>query len=913
MNQKISEWLDKYLPSQYRKFYTDPFTFKDNPILLREDRRDSRRKDRLLFITITLVTLSALICLLTWLFQKYYYHQPWVKSTYREFGGSHVTMMFLCTAGVHYWFVLHAVVRRTNTFFLEEYRRNSLLSLLCTQLPPFQLALQACAQPFRETMIIALTGLPIYLLLLASGGCGLIDLFGLYLLFTMTAFRPPRWTVPVFANVPVDNIQKRMNSGAAKTWGEFWFAFSFVLIPFGSTLLSVAFGRGWGSQSIGPIWYALPRSARDISDFFPITWVMVVARVLVTPIPYYHFILPPIVIILPLYLFARILGLWETSLNLRLGDSDISEALWDLPAYWRSRRLYGLLFPFLLLGYLWPIHIQTQHLSVFLYIQGGRLDQTIAGLWWFCGSLGVMICWARVREINVPLLSRDLIDVQVVGKQGLAWRLVYVFSPLLQVFSLVTLACLLGYTNPFPTLVLILIPKLILATGVGALFVSALPPGIWWYLGFLLLPLLSYLIGIGDAANYVASISPLSILLSLSEHTNRLLSYATNLPIAILPWHFCIIVPLIAGLTNPRLLSRFLIPTRRLFWGIPSNLTGMPLILSVESLATITEKIPAPPDTEGKSKSQIRKDEREYKKRLRTKTAIQPKAFVPKRDTPMGNALVRWIVDHSNNSVLIKEMRVALRGNLGADQWISLGISTLVIVGILSYNTEVSASILTYPTIQFLGRSPNHAPIILGGLGILMALIMAIYSLVVPAITCGAAFTREKQKSTLGFLLCTPSSTRQIYLGKFFGPLTITFIGLFCTFIATAVLYSFIIPMFGWQRVLTTYAWIVLMPIGLLLMSGSLALAASTIFQRETDASGFAIFVAVVIVIAEIWFLSLQNGSQTSYWPLILLTWTGLRMLVSFAVAAISYAFAAWKLNRMRFGNVPMEGVRELV
>src|SRR5207244_904104 len=133
---------------------------------------------------------------------------------------------------------------------------------------------------------------------------------------------------------------------------------------------------------------------------FMLTWPLAVIRFLWTSLPYYGFHLPPIVIVIPLYLFARLMAIWESSIHLRTGDADTSQSLWDLREYWRMRRIYGIVLPFLVLGFLWEPYVSSGITSVLLVINGGQRDVAVAGMLYLCGVLAALVCWARAREMS---------------------------------------------------------------------------------------------------------------------------------------------------------------------------------------------------------------------------------------------------------------------------------------------------------------------------------------------------------------------------------------------------------------------------------------------------------------------------------------------------------------------------------
>ena len=255
-------WLDLLLPAAYRAVFADEFTLHDNPFLLRDVRRDARRPDRILLIVMTLSTLWLILVAVAaatyWLAGAGYLRHGipfWL-------GGSYGAMLFLFFSGIHVVYIYHAAWRRTHTFFLQEYRQNTLASLLGTRTEPFQIVVQAAVYPLREAMVIAAIGLPFYACVWSLGGADLSDILGIYLIYAMLAFRPPRWSVPVFAGLPADEIAKKQRAARGGSAGVVWTVFSCLFVC--QNLLTWAFGPNWGVTS-RPSWFNVPRPARAAS------------------------------------------------------------------------------------------------------------------------------------------------------------------------------------------------------------------------------------------------------------------------------------------------------------------------------------------------------------------------------------------------------------------------------------------------------------------------------------------------------------------------------------------------------------------------------------------------------------------------------------------------------------------------
>jgi ABC-type transport system involved in multi-copper enzyme maturation permease subunit len=179
------------------------------------------------------------------------------------------------------------------------------------------------------------------------------------------------------------------------------------------------------------------------------------------------------------------------------------------------------------------------------------------------------------------------------------------------------------------------------------------------------------------------------------------------------------------------------------------------------------------------------------------------------------------------------------------------------------------------------------------------------------ATVCGAAFSRERDKSTLGFMLVTPLPTMNIVLGKFFGilsPMLIT-IGVFT---AWHLLLS--IPLV-WDvklvELLVFLVFFVTVPFMITLLSGSFGLFWSTVFRRESDASGMG-FLGMVFLMFGI-FIVTGLAYGTPWTPALftdvprLFVWYACLLLCTIILCPLTLRLTLWRLNRARQGDIAFE------
>src|SRR5258706_7876404 len=241
--------MSSFLPSTYREAVTDVHTLQDNPLATLERRRSERRLSDKIILLICLTSMVGAMAFALWTYSRAAFLTRHIPPF---LGGNYGSMLFIAVSGIHFWFVGYTAHRRTNQFFLQEYRRGSLQALLSTTFTPFQLVLQAAIFPFLQAMLVAMAGLPFYIYFYHLGGVSWTDIATVYLLFAMVAFAPPRWRVPVFAGLAPQDIQKRKKRGRGTTGWEVAVAAGIIVLVFG-WVLNPVFGSGWQWTLLGPL------------------------------------------------------------------------------------------------------------------------------------------------------------------------------------------------------------------------------------------------------------------------------------------------------------------------------------------------------------------------------------------------------------------------------------------------------------------------------------------------------------------------------------------------------------------------------------------------------------------------------------------------------------------------------------
>lgn len=909
--------LDLLLPARHRAALTDEFTLHDNPVLQRDERRDSRRRDHPLLLLIALATLLlggfGAGLLLRWLAGRHLLRHgvpPWA-------GGNYGTAALVLVSGLHVAFIYHASWRRTGVFFLQEYRHNTLFTLLCTRIPTFQLILQAAMHPFRQAMLIAFAGLPFYAFAF-SLGASLWDILGLYLFYAMLAFRPPRWVVPVFGGFTPEQILKFQRSGRGLTSFEAYLKGIGWSVPFCQYFFNWAFGNGWFMKVAYPLWTLVPRDLGFLLISFVLSWALCLTRFLWTPLTWYTLTVAPILFVLPLYICGRLLVIWESSLFLRSGDVEQNRQLWDAGDFWRSRRTYWFVVTFLLLGYLWQPYVRQHLTAVFISLNGGRLNLALAGVAWICGCWAAIAVWSRMGEMCLYRRTLQRIaegrsnEILPPSPERLVLRAAcFILLPLLTAYGLYIAACLLGDANPFPAPVPRLIGQMLAVTATGALLVGGLnyryrlPAYVW------LVPLLGWAIPVPAFSAWVSALSPVTGLLGLTPHTQRILNVLPYLHPQVPSWEQSLLVTGVLGMAALAISLTRRAPDLRTdtaaqgTGGVHEAQKSIDEAMVAEGEAppgaipmpTAQMFLPEP--------AELPPAEGEGRKR---------KKFVEKKDHPLALQLIAWLQRFGDNAIVTKETRVLLRGHLGRDEQIALGIVLALILTTVFYYVDMVGDILEAPAQFFFGPQVTGAGRVLGGMVTVSTFILAIAMPLAAATVCGAAFVRERERSTMGFILVTPLSTRTIVLGKYVGLLTPTLLAMAVLTAWNGLLALLLMLFVGPVNALIGWTLAVALPLTLLLLAGVLALAASTLFRREADASGMAFLALIGILGLMVYPVMCVN--DIDLWRTIFPVATGmLSSLAGLLIAgslfgSLAWWFTCWRIDLARVGDVAFESAK---
>lgn len=361
----------RLLAKNHLEVLFDTLTWRDNPFIRRDARRDAKRKQpwkSLLWMCGTLLVLGGLGV----------WGMNWALGQNRGFpwflGGDIGTAFCILLCGIHVWFVMGAAQKPTLTLLAQEVSHNTFPYLLMLPLPTFQWLIQSAVYPWLSAMRVAVLLLPLYALCVGLGGISWGDLVMLYFVFAMLAVSIPAWRKPARSDTVASGVaqttpttqntntlgtfgaaQQQQNAattqGTAGTSGGGWTAFLFVPMFFG---MIIAFG---GGRNAGSLYFAVKRYIPDdILLLMPssiLSWPLIIARSLVTGFDWFGIPLWPLPFVLVGFQISRYTQVVRSTEFLQVG------AYRDLPeveTYRPRRRLESALRigqAFVFTGYIW--------------------------------------------------------------------------------------------------------------------------------------------------------------------------------------------------------------------------------------------------------------------------------------------------------------------------------------------------------------------------------------------------------------------------------------------------------------------------------------------------------------------------------------------------------------------------------
>lgn len=886
LNSNLQRFFPKILLSaQHLEALLDAQTWIDNPFVSREARRDAKRKQPLrsfAWMCGTLLVLGGLAMWgLAWLYREGD-TIPWYLS------GELGTLLCIVLSGIHIWFIVGAAQKHTTLLLTQEAFRNTLPSLLMLPATPFQLVLQTAVYPWLAAMRMAVVLLPVYVFLVGLGGLSWIDLGMLYVVFGLAAVSFPAWRRPELGDNSVKVLPStaRMGTAGAGTGTQTgaggattgagsgtsspggWLAMAFLL----PILALVSSGRGGIRGMYALLRHYMPDSIIVLLPTSLLSWPLLMARALITPFDWFGMPVPPLPIVLVLFLLGRYVQVVRAAEFLSVG---VYRDLPLQPTYLPRRKLEGTLRILGLLtvtGYLWRWAIWDGGLAWLVNPMGSGAAPGLGGflylllfvtVWRGLLRSGTLGSWLRIGR---P--ASDEVTVRRVTHRS---AILFLAEPFLFATLFYLACCLLSRTPPFPGAVAALAGRM-LAIGLAGM---ALSFGARRALGFLtalwvviLLPVL----GFGPPeAHRIILLSPTLGLVQLSR------VWQIPFPGLFQPAFAWWMWPLDGGLA-----------------GLFLSLCG--LLMPVRKRREAADAVPAYDPT------QVGEEVFSDAVSVRTLTAART-------DSPLTQRLIGWVQGISDNPVTTKEMRVRLRGKLqpravqmlfGFYLLASLALTQGVPMVADAFGSGLA--MLLYGTAVPPAAQPAANTLACFSMVELFLAMFAGFGLLL-------SFAAEREKSTLGFLLTTPMRSRSIVLGKLAGVLLASLPMMGTLILWTLMLSVLVLPSVG---VISLMAWIevTLTAVIISVTIGMILLAVASLFPRGITLVGGSVLGWIFI---QVFFQGVIHASRALRYLITSgIVPAGLEgyglwlafLAVCLLLTALAMLFAIWGVRRMRKGDV---------
>lgn len=819
---------------------TDFATWRDNPFINRDLRREVKQRQPFIsfcWMCGVLLTVCGYAASLWFAAQN-------TPSTPLFIGGDIGTNITLLISGIQIYFIVSASRTRTRKMFTLESNQNTLSSLLLLPATPFQILLQAMAHPWFAAMRLAVSLLPIYVFCVGIDGPSWLEIFMLYVVFAMAALSTPFWQRPALSeNVGIlatpkqtaiaKKQQARVGQSAVMDSVAISGALAYRLMLIPAILIFIVMWRmGRLANAEQALHIYLPHSIVDLLYRFPITWPMLFARLLITPLDWFGFSIMPLFFVIPIFLMQRYLELVQASEYLSIG------ALRDLPLQStylpRLRWLFILRFvrTLAIVGYLWRWAvvdggIRSAGPPVHSYAPGIAAFATMVLL--FCGFWGFVRAHILGQRLFQPLVRGERL---VLARCSALEIIRFLVAPSAYGLLFYLLCCLLSHANPFP------------ATGAPSGTLAVL---FWqaWLIGVTGAFLSFGVTRLMGPANWLfrLGVPALFWIGGACVSAPDIRQWIAQLPQSI---H---LLDIISQLRHLELFSPFIGMTRLLGGSMGSLYATTPgQVLPAPAWwiwAALALGIGPACWLLGYLLIRRRADRQDDKVTLVfNPTRVGREVFndpvqakregIGQVDTPFVRGLVAKVQSVWDNGVVTRELRTRLRGKLTNQALIAAGcIMAALTLACFHPNLQGFPQIFGgWLAALLMGPAAPGIPSVIAG--ILGVIYLALF---ISAFCCSfatnGAFNAETQKSTLGFLLATPLPTNSVVLGKMLGILgpSILFLGTLSGWALVITLLA--LPMLG-PAALLAWGCAITIALSFYLMLNSIGMAVSAMFPTLT-------------------------------------------------------------------------------
>ena len=865
---------------------TPPVWLRDNPFLAKAGRVETRRLGLLLRLGVTVLVLAALLLGGLWLDRTY--ARPMARVLGFLFGMTFPAALFVVLTFVHATLVSGARAAQAVSL-ADEARRGTLSDLLLTPLRRAEMLLAMGVAPARTALLVALAGLPFYLLLGQFGALTARDIGFLYLLFALVSYGPPVYAFPALAGgvmTPETALGKFSLSGArrpARQNASMTVGLSVLFLVFFLGQVLGLLRGGWLGHLLTALHLHL---SSGFSFFLVFAWPAYAMQVLGARLDFFHFSLSPLLYGLPLLLCWWAASALQSASALSAGDAlDMAR----LPLASRARTLArwtARAAALCALGIVWHAWVESGDTATLAGGPFGGPGWDAAGLLLLLGGLTLPTVCARAletspaRKANAEDPSAENPSAEDPGKNVALRSPLLVLRrafkraarPLGVAGTLFLLACALGGLSPFASPVYQVAGKIALAgaaTIVWAVGVRrVMPAGNKILANALLyvLPIAALSVPV-PGASWLAALSPATVWLRLFPDAPGLLTHIQT-------WHIA---------APP---------------SFATCLAGL-MLVGVASYPVAQARHPS---LRGKGFGGVG-----FGGEARLRDGVG-------RHAARTAALMAWVTARTDNPLFTHEIRTRTRSGRWVD-WLVFGPLILLAAAVfgVAYPDILAALAATSP-LHFFG---NDA-VTLGRYGIgrvgpdLAALLLALqcYSLGFRGQAIGEGLiARDRQRGIWGFLLLTPLTAREIFWGKIWGQSSAAGTIWAGCGLGGLLLYALAVPAVGLVPALTI--WLVgqvfvaaLFVLGLALGA---ALSSYPIFSKNLRGLAMLLFILVVGggVAAQSWWLPFD---QPAWGPLLGWSLLSARLLLgigyAFALATPLLLFAQWRVADVRHRDV---------
>ncbi len=884
-----------------------PAWLRDNPFLVKASRMEIRRFSLSWRLLVALCVMGGL--LLTGLWVERLHSFIFSRMLFFFLGARLPTALVIFLSFAHTLLIANA--RNALTVSLgDEARRGTLPDLLLTPLRRAEMLLAMGVGPARTALLIALAGLPIYVLLAEFGGLSAGEIGLLYVLFALIAYAPPSYALPALSGLaatPETAQGKMLSTRQRKPTPRSAISATVISFLLGGLFVGQIlglFGGGWLSHLLLALHLTLGRAG---PFFLVFGWPYYLVQILGGPLDFFHLPLSPLLPVLPLAALNWVAGALDSASALSAGDAKEMRAL---PIYSRSRtvarwvaRMAGLLA----LGVVWKAWVESGDTATLAGGIPGLNGWDAAGLALLLGGCSLPnVCHRALGASQESKLRRPVfLTLRRAVKRAM--------RPLGVAVVTFLLACALGGLSPLAPAVYQIVGKIVLAalgTVIWAVGLRRILPG------------------------------PLSTLLISRVLLYGLPIVALSLPFSIL-WNLTALSPASAWLRlfpeGAGLLQRFPLWQIGALPSFPvciggASVTGLLMIVvggwkMALKTAPSAPKEPNPPAPFPVKEGGAGKTLLPFPNREGSPLAAglgssglgsSPVGFRPLsiRNQTQTASLLAWITARTDNPLFTYEMRTRTRSGRWADwRYIIPGALLAAIMLALAYPDIVGGATLMLSPFHFFG---------LGGFGNMSMVSLWVWTNLASLLLAGQCYAvgfrgqtvgenliaRDRQRGIWGFILLTPLTSRQIFWGKLFGQ-TSGYATLWAALGGCSLLlYALGAPAVGPGRAFI--AWVVgqtfVAALFLLGVGLGVALATFPIFTKALRGASTLLFVGLVGggIALILYLLPLDPLNSWQNVSLRLLLGSGYAL----GLAVPLFAFAEWRLRRVRERDIPFgEGV----